>query len=100
MQLAGADTEDVVRFAFSSPMIEVPPGRNATVDVRFSVPPLQGGESRTRQLTITGTEEENTAEATVAVNQERKAAVPLRLRLEPSVLRVADSDRGSEPAHR
>ena len=91
VQLAGADTEDVVRFAFSSPMIEVPPGRNATVDVRFSVPPLQGGESRTRQLTITGTEEENTAEATVAVNQERKAAVPLRLRLEPSVLRVADS---------
>jgi hypothetical protein len=91
VQLAGSDTEDVVRFAFSSPMIEVPPGRNATVDVRFSVPPLQGGESRTRQLTITGTEEENTAEATVAVNQERKAAVPLRLRLEPSVLRVADS---------
>jgi hypothetical protein len=90
VQVAGSDTEDVVRFAFSSPMIEVPPGRNATVDVRFSVPPLQGGESRTRQLTITGTEEENTAEATVAVNQERKAAAPLRLRLEPSVLRVED----------
>jgi hypothetical protein len=90
VQLAGSDTEAVVKFQFSSPTIEVPAGRTATVGVGFAVPPLQGGETRPRQLTVTATEEENTTEATVTVNQERKQAAPLRLRLEPSVLRVRD----------
>ena len=90
LQLAGCDTEDVVRFHFSAPMVEVRAGRTATVNVDFSVPRLQGGETRTRQLTVTATEDENGTEASVTINQERKQAVPLRLRLEPSVLRVRD----------
>ena len=90
IQLAASDAEAVVKFRFSSPSVEVAAGGNATVEMGFRVPELQGGEARTRQLTISATEDDNKAEATVAVNQERSEAVPLRLRLEPSVLRVED----------
>jgi hypothetical protein len=88
--LAGSDPEDVVRFEFSSPTVDVAAGGNATVDVRFTVPDLHDGQNRTRQLTLSATEDDNTSEATVAVNQERTEAVPLPMRLEPSVLRVHD----------
>jgi hypothetical protein len=90
LQLAASDTEAVVKFRFSSPSVEVAAGGNATVEVGIRVPELPGGEARTRQVTITATEDENKVETTVAVNQERSEAVPLRLRLEPSVLRVED----------
>jgi hypothetical protein len=50
----------------------------------------KGGEIRTRQLSISASEDDNKVEATVAVNQKRSAAAPLCLRLEPSVLRVED----------
>ena len=90
LQLAASDAEAVVKFQFSSPSVEVAAGGNATVEVGFRAPVLQAGEARTRQLTISATEDDNKAEATVVVNQERSQAVPLRLRLEPSVLRVED----------
>lgn len=88
--IAGSDQEDVVRFEFSSATVDVAAGGNATVDVRFTVPDIHDGENRTRQLTLSATEDDNTAEAAVTVNQERNAAVPLPMRLEPSVLRVRD----------
>lgn len=88
--LAGSDSEDVVRFEFNPQTVDIPAGKTATADVGFTVPPLQAGETRNRQLTISAAEEDNTAEATVAVTQECSEAVPLKLRLEPSVRRVHD----------
>jgi hypothetical protein len=90
--LAASDSEGVVQFRISPPTAVVPPGGHATANVDFNVPAVRDGENRVRQLTISAREEENTAEAAVTVNQERIAAAPLRLRLEPSVLRIRDGD--------
>lgn len=93
LELAGSDAEGVVRFSFSPPTVELPAGKGANVDLRFEAPALDYGQVLNRQLTISATDGEATVEATVAVTQQRSEApveVPLRLRLEPSVLRVRD----------
>jgi hypothetical protein len=90
--LTASDSEGVVQFRFSPPTAVVPPGAHATVNVDFSVPAVRDGENRVRQLTICATEDDNSAEASVTVNQERSTASPLRLRLEPSVVRIRDGE--------
>jgi hypothetical protein len=90
--LSASDTEGVVQFRISPPTVVVPPGAQIRVNVDFTAPAIRDGENRVRQLTICAREDENTAETGVTVNQERLAAAPLRLRLEPSTLRVRDGD--------
>jgi hypothetical protein len=88
--LSGSDPEEAVRFDFPSPTVEVRAGKSATVDVRFEVGPIDEGEKRTRQLTVTATAGDESDDAVVTVNQEQSARLPLKLRLEPSKLRVED----------
>ena len=56
------------------------------------MPEVRAGETQVRQLTITATEDNAAAEATVIVNQERTVAAALRLRMDPSAPRVRDSE--------
>ncbi|KUI26115.1 hypothetical protein AU195_14155 [Mycobacterium sp. IS-1496] len=88
--LSGSDPEGTVRFHFVSPTEEVAAGKSSTVDVRFDVPPLDEGEKRTRQLTVTATDGDESDSAVVTVDQEQSATLPLKLRLQPSKLRVED----------
>ncbi len=88
--LTGSDPEGTVRFHFPSPTEDVPAGKSSTVEVRFEVPPLDEGEKRTRQLTVTATDGEESDSAVVTVDQEQSATLPLKLRLQPSKLRVED----------
>jgi hypothetical protein len=90
--LAGSDSEGKVRFTFSPPRLLVEPGQSASALAEFTVPEVRAGETQIRQLTITATEENSAAEATVIVNQERTVAAALRLRMDPSSPRVRDSE--------
>ena len=74
IQLAAFDPEAVVNFQFSSPNVEVAAGGNATVELDFTVPSLQGGEARTWQMTISATEGDDTAQATVGSTADRTSA--------------------------
>ncbi|WP_120285308.1 COG1470 family protein [Rhodococcus rhodochrous] len=96
IDVAGSDPENVVVFDFAAPTVMVPPWQTADVDVHFETPQLGYSESTNRQLTFSGLEHESEdAPSTVAVTvaQQRSAAppeVPLKVRLEPRVLRVRD----------
>ena len=90
--LAGSDPEGKVTFTFSPPWLVLEPGQSATALAEFTVPEIRAGETQVRQLTITATEDNTAAEATVTVNQERTVAAALRLRMDPSAPRVQDSD--------
>jgi hypothetical protein len=92
--LAASDNEGLVQCRFSPQTAVVPPGARASIAADFTVPSVGSGENRVRQLTISATEDDNTADAMVTLNQERTSADPLRLRLEPSVLRVRDGSEG------
>ena len=90
--LAGTDAESKVNFTFSPPWLVVEPGQSATALAEFSVPEIRPGETQVRRLTITATEDNAVAEATVVVNQERTVAPPLRFRIEPSSPHVRDAE--------
>jgi hypothetical protein len=93
-QLNGSDPEGVVRFSFRQHIVEVPPMRVSTIDVRFDAPAPELGQQFNRTLNITAANDENRVEAVVNVAQFTSAAppdAPVRLRLDPSVTRVADS---------
>jgi hypothetical protein len=90
--LAGSDPEGKVTFTFSPPWVVLEPGQSATALAEFTVPEVRPGETQVRQLTITASEVNTTAEAAVTVNQERTVAAALRLRMDPSAPRVQDSD--------
>jgi hypothetical protein len=93
-QLDGSDPEGVVRFTFRPHIVECPPLRVSTVEVRFEAPAPEVGQQANRTLNITAANDENKVEAVVNVAQLTSAAPPdspVRLRLEPSVTRVADS---------
>jgi hypothetical protein len=90
--LAGSDSEGKVRFTFSPPRLILEPGQTTKALAEFTVPEVRAGETQVRQLTITASDDNTTAEATVIVNQERTVAAPLRLRMDPSSPHVRDSD--------
>jgi hypothetical protein len=90
--LAGSDAEGKVTFTFSPPWLVLEPGQSAKALAEFTVPEVRAGETQVRQLTITATEDNAAAEATVTVSQERTVAAALRLRMDPSAPRVQDSE--------
>ncbi len=47
VQLTAADPEQVVRATWSSPLVQVPPGGEESVQVRFDAPPPEPGDSIT-----------------------------------------------------
>jgi hypothetical protein len=91
LALTGYDSEGVVRCLFNPATAVVPPGGKTAVDLEIAVPRVRDGENRSRQLSISGVDDEGaTTSAIITVNQARSAAPPVRLSLEPSVLRVRD----------
>jgi hypothetical protein len=90
--LAGSDSEGKVTFTFSPPWLIVEPGQSAKALAEFTVPEVRAGETQVRQLTVSATEDNTAAEATVIVNQERTVAAALRLRIDPSSPRARDSE--------
>lgn len=92
--LTGADPESVVRFAFRTTTVEVPPRRVIFVDVRFDTPPIDYGQQAPRSLKLTAASDQGLVETIVNVVQERSQAPadsPVRLRLERTVTRVRDA---------
>ena len=92
--LTGTDPERVVRFVFRPPTVEVPPRRMLSVDIEFTAPALEYGQQASRALTITAASDQGPVETVVNVLQERSQApadAPVRLRLEPNVIRVKDT---------
>jgi len=93
-QLSGSDDENVVRFSFTPTAVEVAPWSSALVGVRFESPAPDAGGQTNRQLKVRAGSDAATVEATVSLVQQSSAAppdAPVRLRLEPTVLRTQDS---------
>ena len=94
IQLAGSDPDEVVRFRLSPPRLTVPAGGTAEVDVGFRLPELTDEANRTWELTISASDTHNAterpSEVTVTVIQEWATTPPVRLQLDPGVLRVRD----------
>ena len=103
--LSGGDDESVVRFGFAPAVVDVPADGSAAVAVRVEAPQPGPGERGERALRVRAAPDGGEAaapgavlDATVRLLQESSAApadAPVRLRLEPSVLRTGD-DPGVE----
>ena len=95
--MSGADDEGVVRFSFDPEVVEAPPDGGTAVYVQVTAPPPTAGERSERNLTVRAKADpaDDGLGAVVRLIHETSAApveVPVRLRLEPSALRTADSD--------
>ncbi|WP_448811158.1 COG1470 family protein [Agromyces bauzanensis] len=100
--LSAGDPEGVVRFAFDPQVAEVPPGAMVEVAATFSAPQPAPGQQLNRQLTVTATNDEGPINAIITLVQQTKAApvdVPIRVRLEPSTLRLADAHDADFEVH-
>jgi len=92
-QLSGSDDEGAVRFVFTPTVVEVAPWASALVGVRFESPAPDPGEQANRQLKVRAVCDGESVEATVGLVQQSSAAppdAPVRLRLEPTVLRTQE----------
>jgi hypothetical protein len=96
VRLSASDPEQVVRAAWRSPELDVPPGGEAGTEVRFHAPPPEPGGEVSRTITITATDGGHGAETTVTLAQSasRAAIEQVSLRLDPSVLRLGGRRRG------
>ena len=95
--MSGTDDEGVVRFTFDPEVVEAPPDGSTAVYVQVTAPPPAAGERSERNLAVRANADaaDDGLGAVVRLIQETSAAaveVPVRLRLEPSSLRTADSD--------
>jgi len=90
-QMSGSDDEGAVRFVFTPTVVEVAPWSSAQVGVRFESPAPNPGEQANRQLKIRAVCEADSVETMVGLVQQSSAAPPVRLRLEPTVLRTRDT---------
>lgn len=94
VELSGRDPENVVRFAFTPQVVEVPAGSMVEAAVTFAAPQPALGEQLSRQLTITATNDEGPITALVTLVQHTAPApidAPIRVQLEPSTLRLVDA---------
>ena len=88
-----SDPEDVVQFSLPPGAPAIAAGATTQVVMNYRCPPLGFGETQSRQLTAVAHSGDATTEATIAVTQTRSEApehVPIKTRLEPSVIRVED----------
>ncbi|GAA4383222.1 hypothetical protein [Agromyces bauzanensis] len=92
--LSGSDPESVVRFAFTPEVVEVPAGAMVEVAVTFAAPQPAPGQQLNRQLSLSATNDEGPITAIVTLVQHTAPAPvdqPIRVRLQPSTLRLADA---------
>jgi hypothetical protein len=88
--LTGSDDQAALGFLFSPPQLEIGPGRVGEAEIQFRAPQITEGTNETHTALITAREGENTTTASLTINQQRSAVLPLQTRLEPSVVRVTD----------
>lgn len=96
VRLTATDPEQVVRATWSAPQIQIPPGGEATTEVRFEAPLPEPGGDVTRAITVVAREGHRRAETGVALTQSASQAAidTIVLRLDPSVLRLGGRRRG------
>ena len=94
--LHGSDPERAVRFTFTPATVDLRPGEVRPVALRLDSWRPQPGQEHTRELTITATDGSTTVDARGSLVQtaSRAAIELLRLRLDPSVLRLSNRSRG------
>ena len=92
--LSGRDPEGAVRFFFAPGTVQLAPGGTAAVAVRVEGPVPEAGSTATRQLTVTASDGASETEAAVTVLHTASAAVPMVLRVEPTLVRVRDAAAG------
>ncbi len=92
--LTGRDPEGLVRFFFSPAVLDVPAGATAAAGVRVEAPTPDPGQTATRQLTIAATDGDEQVTATATFMQTATQEAPLALRIEPTLVRVRDTDTG------
>ncbi|WP_136709669.1 DUF2905 domain-containing protein [Agromyces sp. H66] len=100
--LSGSDPESVVRFAFSPAVVEVPAGAMVEAAVNFTAPQPAPGQQLNRQLTVTASNDEGPITAIVTLVQHTTPAPvdqPIRVRLQPSTLRIADASDADFDVH-
>lgn len=94
--LKGTDPEQAMRFAFSSPTVELAAGQARAVELRLDSRPPPPGQETTRQFTVVAGDGHDDVEAsgTLVQTSSRDAIELLAIRLDPSVLRLAPWRRG------
>jgi P pilus assembly chaperone PapD len=94
--LGGNDLERAVRFTFSPPVVDVPPGQVQVVGLRLDSWRPPPGQEWTRQLTVTASDGQSSVETSGSMVQasSRAAIELLGVRLDPSVLRLANRSEG------
>ena len=93
-RLSASDPEGVVVFEFAPPTVDVAAGETADAVVRFAAPEPAPGEDITRQLTITGVDDDGPVSVQVTVSQStmpEPERQPVRMRVEPSKVAIVDS---------
>ncbi len=94
LQLRASDPERVVRVAWASPELHVPPGGTAQTELRLASPLPDPGSETSRTVTISGSDGKRTSSTTLTLVQTASASpmATLAVRLDPSVVRVHDAD--------
>lgn len=108
--LSGADPERSIRFTFSPPTVDVPPGQAVAVALRMDAWRPQPGQEVTRPFTVSASDGDAVVEASGTWVQatSRSAMETLGVQLDPAVLRlgtrrhggvaaVIDNRRGAQP---
>jgi hypothetical protein len=93
-RMSASDPEGVVMFEFAPPTVDVAASDTADAIVRFAAPEPPPGRDVTRQLTITGEDEDGPVSVQVTVSQStmpEPERQPVRMRVEPSQVAVVDS---------
>ncbi|MGB7983463.1 MAG: hypothetical protein WCF36_22010 [Candidatus Nanopelagicales bacterium] len=96
VRMSANDPEDVVAVTWSPPTVQVPPGGEARTEARLAAPPPRPGGEVSRAITVTAKGHHMTAMTTVTLVQvaPRASMELLKLRLEPTVLRLGGARRG------
>lgn len=96
LSLSGSDPERAVQFTFMPPVVEVAAGRVLAVDLRLDALRPEPGAERTRSFEVTAGDGQASVEAVGSLVQmsSRAAIETLAIRLDPSVLSLANRRRG------
>jgi P pilus assembly chaperone PapD len=95
--LAGSDAEMAIRFAFYPPILEIPPGGEASARVIMQPPRLEPGRERSHSFTLAATDSTRTVSTNGTLVHATSAVVvdpPVGVQLQPSLLRVTNSSVG------
>ena len=96
VRLDAVDPERLVHAGWSATEVRVAPGGSAEVDVRLTCPALEPGTEVTREVTLVASDGARTARTPVTLRQSASVSpmTTLAVRLDPSIVRLANRRRG------